>query len=104
MTMSIVLAALFMAVLDSFIVVVADPSIMADLHASDSDVQWVLAGYQLSYAVFIITATRLADLYGRKRTFLFGVALFTLASVACACHRTQAALSPRVSFRAWAPP
>ncbi|MCE0447310.1 hypothetical protein LT493_32530 [Streptomyces tricolor] len=56
--MSVVLAALFMAVLDSFIVVVADPSIVADLHASDGDVQWVLAGYQLSYAVFIITATR----------------------------------------------
>ncbi len=84
MTMSVVLAALFMAVLDSFIVVVADPSIVADLHASDSDVQWVLAGYQLSYAVFIITATRLADMLGRKRIFLFGVILFTLASVACA--------------------
>ncbi|MFJ4584695.1 MFS transporter [Streptomyces echinatus] len=84
MTISVVLAALFMAVLDSFIVVVADPSIVADLHASDSDVQWVLAGYQLSYAVFIITATRLADLFGRKRIFLLGVVLFTLASVACA--------------------
>lgn len=84
MTMAVVLAALFMAVLDSFIVVVADPAIEADLHASASDVQWILAGYQLSYAVFIITATRLADLYGRKRIFLLGVALFTLASVACA--------------------
>ncbi|MGW4090744.1 MFS transporter [Nocardia sp. NPDC004750] len=84
MTISILLTALFMAVLDSFIVVVADPSIAADLHASDGDVQWVLAGYQLSYAVFIITATRLADMYGRKRIFLLGVALFTLSSVACA--------------------
>lgn len=83
-TMSLVMAAMFMAVLDSFIVVVADPSIVANLHASTGDIQWVLAGYQLSYAVFIITATRLADLYGRKRIFLFGVALFTLASVACA--------------------
>ncbi|MFE9323624.1 MFS transporter [Nocardia sp. NPDC052278] len=84
MTMSIVLSAMFMAVLDSFIVVVADPSIVADLRASAGDVQWVLAGYQLSYAVFIITATRLADMYGRKRIFLLGVALFTLSSVACA--------------------
>ena len=83
-TMSLVIAAMFMAVLDSFIVVVADPSIVKDLHASTGDIQWVLAGYQLSYAVFIITATRLADLYGRKRIFLLGVALFTLASVACA--------------------
>ncbi|MGW3171829.1 MFS transporter [Streptomyces sp. NPDC001153] len=79
-----VLSALFMAVLDSFIVVVADPSIVAGLHASAGDVQWVLAGYQLSYAVFIITATRLADLYGRRRILLLGVALFTLSSVACA--------------------
>jgi EmrB/QacA subfamily drug resistance transporter len=83
-TISIVLAALFMGVLDGFIVIVADPSIVADLHASANDVQWVLAGYQLSYAVFIITASRLADLFGRKRIFLLGIALFTLASVACA--------------------
>ncbi|MEC3919896.1 MFS transporter [Nocardia sp. CDC160] len=83
-TVSIVLTALFIAILDSFIVVVADPAIVADLHASDGDVQWVLAGYQLSYAVFIITATRLADLYGRKCIFLLGVAVFTLASIACA--------------------
>ncbi|WP_433566384.1 MFS transporter [Nocardia sp. CA-151230] len=83
-TISIVLTALFIAVLDSFIVVVAAPSIVADLHASAGEVQWVLAGYQLSYAVFIITATRLADLYGRKRIFLLGVAVFTLSSVACA--------------------
>ncbi|MFJ8627014.1 MFS transporter [Kitasatospora sp. NPDC093550] len=83
-TMAVVLAALFMAVLDSFIVVVAGPAIEVDLRASAGDVQWILAGYQLSYAVFIITATRLADLYGRKRIFLLGVALFTLASIACA--------------------
>ncbi|MFE3259153.1 MFS transporter [Nocardia sp. NPDC059091] len=91
-TVSIVLAALFIAVLDSFIVVVAAPSIVADLHASAGEVQWVLAGYQLSYAVFIITATRLADLYGRKRVFLFGVALFTLSSVACALSPTAGSL------------
>ncbi|MFE3052160.1 MFS transporter [Nocardia sp. NPDC059239] len=91
-TVSIVLAALFIAVLDSFIVVVAAPSIVADLHASAGEVQWVLAGYQLGYAVFIITATRLADLYGRKRVFLFGVALFTLSSVACALSPTAGSL------------
>jgi MFS family permease len=84
LTISVVMTALFMAVLDSFIVVVAGPSIAASLHAAASDVQWVLAGYQLSYAVFIITGTRLADRYGRKRIFLAGVSLFTLSSVACA--------------------
>lgn len=92
MTTSVILTALFMAVLDSFIVVVADPSIVADLHASAGDVQWVLAGYQLSYAVFIITATRLADMYGRKRILLLGVGLFTLSSVACALSPTAGSL------------
>ncbi|MEU6831693.1 MFS transporter [Nocardia beijingensis] len=92
LTVSILLTALFMAVLDSFIVVVAGPSIAADLHASDGDVQWVLAGYQLSYAVFTITATRLADMYGRKRIFLLGVALFTLSSVACALSPSAGSL------------
>lgn len=84
LTISVVMAALFMAILDSFIVVVAGPSIVTNLHASAGDVQWVLAAYQLSYAVFMITGTRLADLYGRKRIFLLGVTLFTLSSVACA--------------------
>ncbi|MFF0750535.1 MFS transporter [Streptomyces sp. NPDC004267] len=91
-TIAVILSALFMAVLDSFIVVVADPAIEVDLHASAGDVQWILAGYQLSYAVFIITATRLADLYGRKRIFLLGVALFTLASAACALAPTAGGL------------
>lgn len=81
---SIVMAGMFMAILDSFIVVVADPAIEANLRASTSDVQWILAGYQLSFAVFLITGSRLADIYGRKRVFLLGVALFTLSSVACA--------------------
>ncbi|WP_405486544.1 MFS transporter [Nocardia sp. NBC_00511] len=92
LTISIGLAALFMAVLDSFIVVVAGPSIAADLGASAGAVQWVLAGYQLSYAVFIITATRLADLHGRKRMLLLGVALFTLSSIACALAPTAGSL------------
>lgn len=89
---AIVLAAMFMAVLDSFIVVVADPSISRDLHSSSGDVQWVLAGYQLSYAVFIITATRLADLFGRKRIFLLGVGLFSLSSIACGLSPSTGAL------------
>jgi EmrB/QacA subfamily drug resistance transporter len=91
-TISVVMTALFMAILDSFIVVVAGPSIAANLHASASDVQWVLAGYQLSYAVFLITGTRLADRYGRKRIFLLGADLFTLSSIACALSPNAASL------------
>ncbi|MFF2401654.1 MFS transporter [Streptomyces goshikiensis] len=81
---SVVMVGMFMAILDSFIVVVAGPAIQADLGASVGQLQWILAGYQLSYAVFMITGGRLADLYGRKRVFITGTAVFTLASLACA--------------------
>ncbi|MFD4925896.1 MFS transporter [Streptomyces goshikiensis] len=81
-----------MAILDSFIVVVAGPAIQADLGASVGQLQWILAGYQLSYAVFMITGGRLADLYGRKRVFITGTAVFTLASLACALAQNPGAL------------
>jgi EmrB/QacA subfamily drug resistance transporter len=82
--MSIVMVGMFMAILDSFIVVVAGPAIEADLRASGGDLQWILAGYQLSYAILMITGGRLADLYGRKKIFIIGMAVFTLSSIACA--------------------
>lgn len=82
--LSLVLVGAFMAVLDTFIVLVAAPAVQADLHASAADVQLVLAGYQLSYALALITGARLGDRYGRKRLFMAGMALFTLASVGCA--------------------
>ena len=55
----------------------------ADLHASFAQVQLVIAGYGLAYAVCLITGGRLGDIFGRKRVFLIGVAGFTLASVLC---------------------
>ncbi|MEU6037793.1 MFS transporter [Actinomadura sp. NPDC047616] len=82
--MAVVMIGNFMATLDSFIVVVAGPAIRADLRASAGDVQWVLAAYQLSYAILLITGGRLADLYGRRRLFTLGTAVFTLSSIACA--------------------
>ncbi|MCX4821315.1 MFS transporter [Streptomyces sp. NBC_01142] len=90
--MSIVLVGAFMAVLDSFVVIVAGPAIQADLGASGSELQWILAGYQLSFAVFLITGGRLGDIQGRKRMFIAGMTLFTLASVACAVSPTAACL------------
>ena len=81
---STVMVGMFMAILDSYIVIVAGPAIQADLHTTAGELQWVLAGYQLSYAVFMITAGRIADLRGRKRVFMLGVVIFTLSSVACA--------------------
>ncbi|MBN3931621.1 MFS transporter [Streptomyces verrucosisporus] len=90
--MSTVMIGMFMAIMDSFIVVVAGPGIQADLGASASELQWVLAGYQLSYAVFMITGGRIADLYGRRRVFVLGAAVFTLSSIACAVAAGPAAL------------
>ncbi|MFD0381511.1 MFS transporter [Streptomyces stramineus] len=83
---------MFMAILDSFIVVVAGPAIQDDLGASVGQLQWILAGYQLSYAVLMITGGRLADLYGRKRIFITGTVVFTLASLACAMAQNPGTL------------
>lgn len=81
-----------MAILDTFIVFVAAPAIQADLHATDADIQLIVAGYQVTYAVALITGARLGDLFGRKRLFMLGMALFTLSSIACALAPTSAAL------------
>ncbi|MGW4569428.1 MFS transporter, partial [Streptomyces sp. NPDC004561] len=70
----------FVITLDVFIVNVAIPATQRDLHASSSAVEFIVAGYALAYAAGLITGGRLGDLYGRRRMFLIGVALFTLSS------------------------
>ncbi|WP_307624104.1 MFS transporter [Streptomyces sp. V3I7] len=77
------LSALFMAVLDVFIVNVAAPTIGSELHASGADLQLVVAGYAITYSVLLITGARLGDRYGHGRAHLAGLALFTAASLAC---------------------
>jgi MFS family permease len=72
-----------MVVLDFFIVNVALPSIQQDMHASGGAIEFVVAGYALTSAVFLITAARLGDRIGRRRTFSIGLGLFTLASAVC---------------------
>ena len=79
----VLLAGQFMALLDVTIVNVAMPTIGRSLHASGAELQLVVAGYTVSYAMMLITGARLGDLYGRRRMFLAGVAVFTLASLAC---------------------
>jgi EmrB/QacA subfamily drug resistance transporter len=81
--LAIVLCAALIAVLDSFIVNVAIPSIERELHASFAQIQLVVAGYTLAYAVLLVTGGRLGDLYGRKRLFLLGVGGFTVFSALC---------------------
>lgn len=79
----IVLIGAFMAILDTFIVLVAAPAIQSGLHASDADIQFIFAGYQLAYAACLVMGARLGDRYGRKRLFMGGMAVFTVASLAC---------------------
>ena len=73
----------FMIVLDFFIVNVAIPSIQRDLHTGPAGIEWVVTAYGLTYGVGLITGGRLGDRFGRRRTFLVGLAVFTLASLAC---------------------
>lgn len=79
----VILAAAFMVTLDFFIVAVAIPSTQRDLSAGTADTQLIVAGYGLALASALILGGRLGDLYGRKRMFVVGLALFTAASAAC---------------------
>jgi EmrB/QacA subfamily drug resistance transporter len=82
-TLVAVCIATFMLLLDITIVNVALPAIEKALHASFSDLQWVVDAYALALATCVLTAGALADLFGRKRVFLLGIVLFTIASAAC---------------------
>jgi EmrB/QacA subfamily drug resistance transporter len=92
LTLTILLLAAFMNLLDVSIVNIAIPSIQRNLHASYSDVQWALAGYTLAYALVLITGGRLGDTFGRKRLFLIGVAGFTIMSALCGVAQTPGML------------
>jgi EmrB/QacA subfamily drug resistance transporter len=73
----------FMIMLDTTIVYVATPSILSSLHASLDQVLWVFNGYLLMYAVLLITAGRLGDLFGPRQLFAAGLIVFTAASALC---------------------
>src|SRR3989440_509363 len=73
----------FMILLDTTIVNVAIPAMSTGLNTTLDQILWVLNAYILVYAVLLITAGRLGDLYGPKQLFLVGLVLFTLASAAC---------------------
>jgi len=82
----------FMILLDLTIVNVAIPSIIDGLHAGLDEILWVLNAYILVYAVLLITAGRLGDMYGAKRLFLIGLAVFTLASIGCSLAQSPGQL------------
>src|SRR5580658_8480104 len=88
----VVCLAMFMNALDGSIVNVALPAIQRSLHFSQSGLTWVVDAYLISFGSFLLMAGRLGDLIGRKKVFLAGVTLFTLASVACGSADSQAML------------
>src|SRR5436190_8317180 len=81
-----------MIVLDTTIVNVALPSIREDLAFTETSLVWVINAYMLTFGGFLLLGGRLGDLYGQRKLFLAGIALFTLASLACGLAQSQAML------------
>ncbi len=88
----ILLAGQAMAVMDGSILVVAAPSLHADLHASGAELQLVIAMYTLAFGALVVTGARLGDILGRRRAFVRGLAGFTLASLLGGLAPTPAVL------------
>jgi EmrB/QacA subfamily drug resistance transporter len=85
----LVCLAQFMVILDATIVNVALPSIQRDLEMSNTNLQWVVNAYALLFGGFLLLGGRAGDLIGRKRIFLAGVVLFTLASIVCGIAQSE---------------
>ena len=79
--LGLIVVAQFMVVLDVAIVNVALPSIKTDLHFSQEGLQWIITAYAIIFGGVLLLGGRLADLLGRRRLFIAGVALFTVASL-----------------------
>src|SRR5678815_4030565 len=77
----LVCMAQFMVILDATIVNVALPSIQRDLEMSDADLQWIVNAYTLMFGGFLLLGGRAGDLAGRKKIFLAGLVVFTVASL-----------------------
>ena len=90
--LAVVATAFFMTILDVSIVNVALPSISRALHFSRDNLQWVLTAYSIAFGGFLLLAGRAADLLGRRRVFMVGVALFTIASLVCGLAQSEGML------------
>ena len=88
----VVCLAQLMIVLDTTIVNVALPSIQRDLHFTQGNLTWVINAFLVTFGSFLLLAGRLGDLFGRKRVFLAGVAVFTVASALCGLAPDQGVL------------
>ncbi len=83
LALSVLFAGMFMSLLDTTIVNVALPTIRTSLDASEATLSWIISGYALAFGLALIPAGRIGDRFGHKWVFIGGLALFTLASVAC---------------------
>jgi EmrB/QacA subfamily drug resistance transporter len=90
--LAVVATAFFMTILDVSIVNVALPSIAQDLEFSRENLQWIITAYAIAFGGFLLLGGRAADLLGRRRVFMVGVALFTLASLTCGLAQNEAML------------
>src|SRR5579872_3087622 len=95
--LALIVAAQFMVVLDLSIVNVALASIKSDLHFTQASLQWVISAYAIAFGGFLLLGGRLADVFGRRRVFVAGIALFTISSALCGLAWNEASL---VVFRA----
>ena len=91
-TFAITSIALFMVTLDNLVVSTAIPVIREDLHASISQLEWTVNAYTLTFAVLLLTGAALGDRFGRRRLFVIGIGIFTLASALAALAPTATAL------------
>jgi EmrB/QacA subfamily drug resistance transporter len=91
-TLAAVSFGLFMIMLDNTVVNVALPSMQHALHIGPSELEWVVVGYALTFATFMLTGGKLADLYGRRLLFVVGLVVFTGASLACGLAGTASFL------------
>ncbi len=92
-TLIAVCVAIFMLLLDITVVNVALPAIQRALHSSFSDLQWVVNAYALTLAAFLLTSGAVSDLVGRKRVFVAGLCVFTIASAVCGFSTTPLMLN-----------
>jgi EmrB/QacA subfamily drug resistance transporter len=91
-TLAAVTFGLFMILLDNTVVNVALPAMQRDLHLRASELEWVVVGYSLSFATFMLTGGKLADLLGRRLLFVVGLLIFSGASLACGLAGSAALL------------
>jgi EmrB/QacA subfamily drug resistance transporter len=95
--LALIVTAQFMVILDVAIVNVALPSIKSDLNFSQANLQWVISAYAILFGGALLLGGRLADLLGRRRLFISGLALFAASSLLCGIAWSEASL---ISFRA----